>query len=712
MTDPWYWRVQTYNGTNWSDWSDAQNGSRAFTVGVDNDPPTITLLTTDGQDFLFDTTPTLQFRGNDVDSPTLTYWIQISRFTSFSSRDTISQKSSIDPTGFVDITGGSSDPYTQGNIMEYTIQPGDARIVGTHYWRVFVDDGINDWVESIPYRSFVIQGNTDPTIVLNTDYNENFENDTTPTLRFTGSDEDGDTLTYRIQICEEAHFHFPVIDSYSQPENGDFVEDHGGSPIYIDPFPSGQKIAFTVQPLDALDPLDSGVWYWRVYVSDGGAWFVSEVRAFYINRKPTIALDTDDGHNFGYNYNPSLEFTGSDVDTSPYHSLFLLTYRIVIDQTHHFLSPIIDHYSTNNNLDFVRTDKPIDLDPFAPGYLIKYTVPSFGIPADLYHWKVYVSDDGGSTWVSSIVRTFEISANTSPTIIPITEDGHNFGIDNTPTLEFRGDDVDLEDLTYEIQIDDNELFDNGSGNLLYYKSKTDGFEALPSPPTYSPGFLNVGNNFDTDPFDQGATISYTVQAGDVLADGKWWWKARTSDGVVWTGFTKKRNFIIGLNVAPTIVLETVDGYDFGIDTTPDLDFTGSDVDLDQLSYDIIISANEDLSNAIITASSSVDDTDFTDITTFDTTDPWIQGHTIRYTVASGDALYPGVYYWVVRAYDGALWSTDVKPRMFIIGSGTKWDSYLTYDISYLNGRPQVFNKINGVTISSPPPGFQDGDREG
>jgi hypothetical protein len=44
-----------------------------------------------------------------------------------------------------------------------------------------------------------------------------------------------------------------------------------------------------------------------------------------------------------------------------------------------------------------------------------------------------------------------------------------------------------------------------------------------------PGFLNTVNGADTDPFNSGEKVSYTVQSGDALANGTYYWRVRGLD---------------------------------------------------------------------------------------------------------------------------------------------------------------------------------------
>lgn len=61
------------------------------------------------------------------------------------------------------------------------------------------------------------------------------------------------------------------------------------------------------------------------------------------------------------------------------------------------------------------------------------------------------------------------------------------------------------------------------------------------------GFENLTTPADTDPFNEGEAAAYTVQAGEALDDGTYWWKVRAVDpngGGVYSSFTSTRTFTV------------------------------------------------------------------------------------------------------------------------------------------------------------------------
>lgn len=69
------------------------------------------------------------------------------------------------------------------------------------------------------------------------------------------------------------------------------------------------------------------------------------------------------------------------------------------------------------------------------------------------------------------------------------------------------------------------------------------------------GFANTVTGGDTDPFNSGEKVSYTVQAGDALTDGTYYWRARAIDpnGInTWSSWTTARSFTIQTGTPVTV----------------------------------------------------------------------------------------------------------------------------------------------------------------
>ena len=74
-----------------------------------------------------------------------------------------------------------------------------------------------------------------------------------------------------------------------------------------------------------------------------------------------------------------------------------------------------------------------------------------------------------------------------------------------------------------------------------------------------PGFLNTVNGADTDPFTSGQMVSYTVQAGDALALGTYYWRVRAKDAVTgeWGEWSTTDEFVISNPNFPSVTTNAV-----------------------------------------------------------------------------------------------------------------------------------------------------------
>lgn len=68
------------------------------------------------------------------------------------------------------------------------------------------------------------------------------------------------------------------------------------------------------------------------------------------------------------------------------------------------------------------------------------------------------------------------------------------------------------------------------------------------------GFANISNGGDTDPFNDGDTIGFTVQSGDTLSNGvTYYWRARAIDpsgSNTYGSYTSTRSFTVGIPLVP------------------------------------------------------------------------------------------------------------------------------------------------------------------
>ncbi len=116
----------------------------------------------------------------------------------------------------------------------------------------------------------------------------------------------------------------------------------------------------------------------------------------------------------------------------------------------------------------------------------------------------------------------------------------------TPSFEFSATDSSNDDLIYQIQWDTDYNFSSPATKT----SDTDS------------GFENIDTPSDTDPFNSGDTIRFTIQSADALTDGQtYWWRVRAKDpngSNEWGEWSEKRSFTIDTSVTVSTWFQTTD----------------------------------------------------------------------------------------------------------------------------------------------------------
>jgi hypothetical protein len=131
--------------------------------------------------------------------------------------------------------------------------------------------------------------------------------------------------------------------------------------------------------------------------------------------------------------------------------------------------------------------------------------------------------------------------------------------------------------------------------------------------------------------------------------------AASEDPDAWTVSGTTSNPIVGIlaiqpDVRPVVTQETDNGAYLGATPTPTVKFSGEDPEGDDITYNIQISANSDMSSPLIDAESDADD-GFVDVTNGADLNPFASGDEVSYTVQLADSLDLGNYYWRVRGKD-------------------------------------------------------------
>jgi hypothetical protein len=353
---------------------------------------------------------------------------------------------------------------------------------------------------------------------------------------------------------------------------------------------------------------------------------------------------------------------------------------------------------------------------------------------------LFMSNNGAASGVFRNIRSYDhdsvnspaqldidySSSNATPTIVPNTGDSTTFTT-TTPSFEFTGSDAENDDLTYEIQISDNNTFPGNGSNVT--DSLTDagtGGIVHPNPDavaTTHEGEIQVDDRPGQGVSPWGNSILDKIRfrfGGDVDCAGSARVRVYNHAGVFGTSGTPE-NPASAANT-PTLGWLATSEQVAVVDTDPvqwwDFNFTGANripltagqkyfIILDWLPndrlYDNTITVQVNISlphpgNAYIDGDSVNNGVNLTfdvmfelyeDITQIDAAsnvnpgflntlnagdlDPFTAGQRIRYTVQAGDALTDGkTYYWRARVQDptgSGQWSSYTTTRQFDINTG-------------------------------------------
>lgn len=285
--------------------------------------------------------------------------------------------------------------------------------------------------------------------------------------------------------------------------------------------------------------------------------------------RSTIALDTANGHNFGVDDTPSLEFTGSDTNGDD------LEYEIQIGDDS-AIGILDDNYPFSNhsaytNLAISNLEEISQSFTGDGNYITRIKIATLlgadcpgNITAKIYAHSGTFGTSSVPTGSSLADSTPIYSGDLSSTKTEITFDFPNpYKTTNTTkyclVIHFDGGTTGK---FIQVSTDTSSPSHGGnfatrnppsawvaqSGTDMCFEIYTSISTVFKESVTPDATFTNTVSGGDTHPFNEGEKIDYTVQAGDALADDTWYWRARCKDPTgedVWSDWSSIRNFIIG-----------------------------------------------------------------------------------------------------------------------------------------------------------------------
>ncbi|MFC2058568.1 hypothetical protein ACFLTS_02855 [Chloroflexota bacterium] len=618
--DTYYWRVMAVDGaTNQSPWSSVWS----FTIDTARPLAPVLVSPIDGA-LINDANPTLDW--GDVDDPSgVTYNLLVADNPGFVGPE-------LDETGiadsFFDVLVGLPD--------------------GTHYWKVKAVDGAGNPSVSSVIWSFTIDVTSPSTPDLVSPADGVFTKNSTPALDWSNvSDPSG--VTYNLQVATDAEFTSIVLDEtglvdsffdilvplpndtyYWRVEAVDGAGNEGAwsevwtftvdtiapaAPILLSP-PNGALIPYTptLDWSDVSDPSDvsyvlrlerasmllsdpgvstlaeseytpgtlsTGTYYWRVKTVDGAGnesdW--SPARYFLVDVDPpaTPALIAPADGIFVNNAGPSL-----DWEDAPDYS-GIVFYTLEVDD-----SPLFDSLAVDET----------DLEDSFFDILV-------GLPDGTYFWRVKAVDAAGNDSSWSSVWSFIVDTAYPPTPDLLTPADHTYSDDNTPYFDW-GAVSDASAVSYLLRVERVTLI-----------TAVETLEVLV------------------------AESEYTPAPEEALVDGNYYWRVKAIDGAGNEGaWSEARSFTVDALNPPAPALTSPQDGAVTTDTTPTLDWEDVE-DPTGITYDIQVSDDGIFAAVVLSKTGLV---------------------ASQYTLAAGEALADGTYYWRARAVDGAGnpsdWSSD------------------------------------------------------
>lgn len=348
---------------------------------------------------------------------------------------------------------------------------------------------------------------------------------TTPRFRFTGTDPETDDLTYQIQIDNDYTFTSTVIDKNSV-SNGSAFENLT-TPADKDPFTQGETIEFR----DSTALTNGTTYYVRVRSKDSngsntyGSW--STIQSFTVDTAVTVStwfqtqteqFDANTLNGVQGSSNQAQLRVGSTTGTM-YSDPITFSEGLVGTAWGSFAFSDTEtssdlKYTVQYNNAGVWTDIPdADLAGNVAGFDTS-PVSLLGVDKNTYT-ELRIEANFVNAGASPSLQDWTVAWGYLVETPTITAPFANEKVSTTsPTFTFATTDPQSDDLQYQIQWSSTYAFTAST-------TRTSGVNA---------GFTNLTNGADTSPFTSGNSISFKIQAADVLTNGNtYWWRVRARD---------------------------------------------------------------------------------------------------------------------------------------------------------------------------------------
>lgn len=332
------------------------------------------------------------------------------------------------------------------------------------------------WLYSplLPGAAQQLGGNTPPSVVLNSPADASSDTDTTPTLDFTGTDAEGNDARYEVQIDTRNDFVEDI--SVGNMSNGGVIASQSSETFSHNNNGEDVIVLVAIRDTETADTV-TGVTY-------GGEAMTQD--------KAVLLEDDDSGADLRvYAYRKQGALTGAnDV---------VISFSGSVDHGAAF-AVSLSGLAQSGQPDATASDSDLTYGQDPDGAIT--TVAAKTIVLDvLYHKGDNLVVGGGQTEIG----------NLSP----------NGSGDKAAASYKIVSSAGSQSMNWSASSNDDWL-----QALVSYKARS---VLLKKVSGTDSGFANPDNGGDTDPFNSGENIQYTVQAGDALAVGTYYWRVRAID---------------------------------------------------------------------------------------------------------------------------------------------------------------------------------------
>jgi len=385
-------------------------------------------------------------------------------------------------------------------------------------------------------------------------------NNLAPTFDFFATDPEANKIDYQIQIASDYGFSSVVVDRDSVSNSAQFENQVLTSEK--NPFTSGQVIRF----LNNTNLTNGNTYWWRVRGRDPngsnawGDW--SNQNSFSIDTSLDASgwLQRED-EQFTRGLLSGVEVYGSDqvrlitgsstgTITSPTIDFNLREQGTAWDSlrfTHNTTNgSILYRVEYRNDANEWNLIPNIDLAGNSSGFSSS-PVSLLGLDVSAYRFIRIVAtlaNSGGTPFLQEWAVDWGFRVETPAITSPFANEKVST---TTPTFTFTTNDPQDDSLTYQIEWSTDATFSSG------VTTRTSDTNA---------GFVNLNDGGDTDPFNSGDTILFTVQTADVLTNGNtYWWRVRAKDTTgddEYSFWTTPRSFTVDNTVTASTWFQTTE----------------------------------------------------------------------------------------------------------------------------------------------------------